>query len=318
MRSIILVMSTVKAACVQATPVFLDKMAGAEKACALIREAAAEGADLVVLPEAFIPGYPIWVWTDTIADYDQTRRLYGRLVEEGVSVDDECVAALKECCADVGVTLSIGVSEVNSEGSGKSLYNSNLLIGPEGELIACHRKLVPTGPERMFWSQGDGSTIGPWDTAVGRVGCLICWENYMPLARFAQIAGGAQIIAAPTFDEGEPWISTMRHSAKEARAFYLNSTLAFRPCDLPDELAAVRDSYGEDQEKWVKGGGSSITGPDGDILAGPLSGAEGILYADLDLNVINAASWNLDAGGHYARPDVLSLHVDRRPKPPMV
>jgi nitrilase len=280
-------------AAVQASPVFLDREATVDKACALIAEAGAAGAKLAVFPEAFIPGYPDWVW-------DTTERL--------------CEAA-----REAGTSVVIGINEVNVEASGNSLYNTLLVIDEAGELVAKHRKLVPTAAERLVWAQGDGSTLGVYDLPIGRVGALICWENYMPLARYAMYAWGTQIYVAPTWDRGEPWLSTMRHIAKEGGVYVVGCCIAMRRSDIPERLGLEKYyTSGHTQERdpeWVNVGDSCIVSPAGKFVAGPCHMEEDILYAEVDLRGMKGPHWMLDVAGHYGRPDVFQLTVNVQPNP---
>ena len=198
-------------AAVQATPVFLDRDATTEKACALAKEAAAGGASLVVFPEAFIPAYPDWVWR---LPAWQDGPFMHRLLDQAVAVPGPTTARLGEAARAAGVYLAVGVNEI----AGGTLYNTLLYLGPDGELAGTHRKLMPTGGERTVWGYGDGSTLGVVPTPFGVVGGLICWENYMPLARAAMYAQGVEIYLAPTWDNSDEWVATLQHIAKEGRA----------------------------------------------------------------------------------------------------
>ncbi|HSS78167.1 MAG TPA: carbon-nitrogen hydrolase family protein, partial [Thermoanaerobaculia bacterium] len=200
-------------AAVQAAPVFLDREATVDKACALIAEAGARGARLIAFPEGFIPAYPFWVWFIPAGNTHALRELYSELLDQAVSVPSDATERLCAAAREAGVNVAVGINERNSEASGSTLYNSLLYIGADGRILGCHRKLVPTAGERLVHAQGDGSTLAAYDLDIGRVGGLICWENYMPLARYAMYAWGEQIYVAPTWDRGEPWISTLRHIA---------------------------------------------------------------------------------------------------------
>jgi nitrilase len=302
------------AAVVQATPVFLDRDATIEKACGLIREAGRSGAGLVVFPESFIPTYPDWVWAVTAGETHLLGDLYAEFLAQSVNVDGPEIRPLAQAARDAGVYVVMGISERNSEASGASLYNSLLYLNPRGEVMGRHRKLVPTGAERLVWAQGDGSTLNVFDTSFGRLSGLICWENYMPLARYSLYAWGAQIYAAPTWDRGEPWLSTIRHIAAEGRVCVLSTCIALRKSDIPARLGLER-FYAWLEDEWVNPGDSAIVAPNGSFLAGPLHGQEGILYAELDLSKLAGPKWMLDVAGHYARPDVFELKVNRRPRP---
>ncbi|RMF94278.1 MAG: carbon-nitrogen hydrolase family protein, partial [Nitrospinota bacterium] len=197
-------------AAVQATPVFLDREATVEKACSLIAEAGAAGARLAVFPECFIPTYPLWIWFIPPYRTHDLRELYTELLDNAVTIPSETTDRLCAAARSAGVHVAIGVNEVNAEASGTTLYNTILFIDDSGNILGKHRKLVPTAGERLVHGQGDGSTLEVYDLPIGRLGGLICWEYYMPLARYAMYAWGAQILAAPTWDRGEPWISTLR------------------------------------------------------------------------------------------------------------
>ena len=227
---------TFRIAAVQAAPVFLDLEATIEKACRLIEEAAKGGAKLIAFPEAFVPGYPLWVWFIPSGKTHPLRALYARLHANAVSIPGPEVGRLADAAGDLGVTVAIGVNELNSEGSGSTLYNTLLYLGADGTVMGRHRKLIPTAGERLVWGQAAGCDLEVFDLSFARVSGLLCWENYMPLARYALIAWGEQVHLAPTWDRGEPWTSTMRHAAKEGRCFVVGACQAFHVDDIPDEL----------------------------------------------------------------------------------
>ena len=221
-------------AAAQTAPVFLDRAATVDKACSLIAEAGARGARLIAFPEGFIPAYPFWVWFIPAGNTHALRELYSELLDQAVTVPSDATDRLCAAAREAGINVAVGINERNAEASGSTLYNSLLYIGADGRILGCHRKLVPTAGERLVHGQGNGSSLAAYDTDIGRVGGLICWENYMPLARYAMYAWGVQIYVAPTWDRGEPWISTLRHIAKEGRVYILGCCSAMRRSDVPD------------------------------------------------------------------------------------
>ena len=301
-------------AAVQSSPVFLDREATVEKAAGLIEKAAAEGAGLIVFPETFVPAYPDWVWRSKPWD-DGPAEWTARLIEQSVVVPSPATAALGEAALAAGAYVSIGVNE--REASGTTLYNTQLYFGPDGTLLGKHRKLMPTGGERLIWGMGDGSTLLVLDTPFGRLGGLTCWENYMPLARAALYAQGIDIYLAPTWDNSDVWIPTLRHIAKEGRIFVVGVSFCLRGSDVPSHIPGRDALYGGDDD-WLCRGNSVIVGPEGQILAGPLLDTEGIVLAELDAAAARTSRRQFDPTGHYARPDVFRLHVDTRPRSPVV
>ena len=300
-------MSTVKVAAVQASPVFLDREGTTQKACALIEKAAADGAQLIVFPETFIPTYPDWVWRTK--PWEETfDKLFARLLDQSVEIPSETTASLAEAAKQANAYVSIGVNERD----GSTLYNTQLYFSPDGELVAAHRKLMPTGGERLVWGMGDGSSLSVIDTPFGRVGGLTCWENYMPLARAALYAQGIDIYVAPTWDNSDVWVPTMRHIAKEGRMFVVSVNFRIRGSDVPASVPDRDELYGG-ADDWLSRGNSVICGPHGEILAGPLTEEEGIVTAEIDPAQARAARYEFDAVGHYARPDVLQLKVNTHP-----
>jgi nitrilase len=294
-------------AAVQAAPVFLDRDATIAKACSLIAEAAGQGASLVVFPEAFVAGYPDWVWrTPAWHDGEFTRRLAGSAVE----IPSAATEQLGQAAADAGVYVAIGVNER----AGGTLYNTLLYFTPEGTLAGRHRKLMPTGGERTVWGMGDGSTLDVVATPFGVVGGLICWENYMPLARAAIYARGVDIYLAPTWDNSDTWLATLRHIAKEGRVYVIGVAPLLHGGDVPAELRG--ELYAEHGD-WMSRGQSAIVAPGGELLAGPVYEQAQILYAKTDLAEVQASRHEFDPVGHYARPDVFSLTVDVRPRLPV-
>jgi nitrilase len=295
-------------AAVQATPVFLDREATVDKCAALVKEAAGNGARLMVFPETFVPTYPDWVWR--VAAWDgESQELFGKLREQAVEVPSPATKALGAAAKRAKAYVSVGVNELD----GSTLFNTQLMFAPDGSLIGRHRKLMPTGGERLVWGMGDGSTLEVHDTPYGRIGGLICWENYMPLARTAMYAKGVDIWTAPTWDNGDNWVSTLRHIAREGRVYVIGVGTVLRGSDVPQDVPG-RELWGG-EEDWANDGHSAIVDPDGAILAGPLVGEEGILYAEVDAAHARAERVKFDPVGHYARPDVFQLSVDERAKP---
>ena len=291
---------TVTVAAVQATPVFLDTAATTAKACSLIKEAAAGGAELIVFPEAFIPTYPDWVWRlPAWHDGPYVERLYA----EAVAIPGPVTDQLGEAARDAGAVVAIGVNEIE----GGTLYNTLLYLDADGSVAGRHRKLMPTGGERTVWGYGDGSTLDVVRTEFGVVGGLICWENYMPLARAAMYAQGVDIYLAPTWDNSDTWIATLRHIAKEGGVHVIGVAPVLRGSDVPAELRG--DIYGG-ADDWMSRGNATIVAPSGDVLAGPLLEQEGILSATVDVAQARTQRRMFDAVGHYARPDVFTLTVN--------
>jgi nitrilase len=303
-----------KIAAVQACPVFLDRERTVEKACELIAEAGRSGARLVAFPEAFIPGYPVWAWFIPPGRNSDLREAYTRLHANAVTIPDASTNRLCDAARSAGIVVAIGLNERNAEASDSTLFNTLLYIGSDGSILGKHRKLVPTGGERLIWGQGDGSDLEVYSLPFAKVGGLICWENYMPLARYALSAWGAQIHIAPTWDRGEPWLSTMRHVAKEGRCFVIGCCQPFRKDDIPDHLS-FKTKYLADVDGWINPGDSVIVDPDGKIVAGPAREVETVLYADVRPEQLVGPRWQLDIAGHYARPDVFELLVHRTPRP---
>jgi nitrilase len=302
----------VTVACVQAEPVIMDRDATIEKLGRLAAEAAGSGAKLLVFPEAFIPAYPSSVWARALAGWAEpgAKEAFALLARESVEVPGEAVDRLAEIARENEVWLVTGVTERDPERPG-TLYNTLLYHAPNGSLALKHRKLVPTNHERLVWGQGDGEGLRAIETGIGRIGGLICWENYLPLARFALYESGVEIYIASTADDGDRWQPTLIHIAREARAFVVSPSHFQRASSYPQDFPLARLLDGID---LVGRGGSAILAPDGSYLAGPLYGEEGILYAELDPARLDEERQRFDPAGHYHRPDVLGLRVS--PNPP--
>jgi nitrilase len=303
---------TVVIAAVQAAPVFLDREATVDKACRLVEKAAADGAGLVVFPETFVPTYPDWVWRSRPWD-DGEAGWFDRLLDQAVELPGPATEALGEAARATGTYVSIGVNERD----GSTLYNTQVYVGPDGTLLGKHRKLMPTGGERLVWGMGDGSTLLVLETPFGRLGGLTCWENYMPLARAAMYAQGVDIYLAPTWDNSDVWVPTLRHIAKEGRVFVVGVNQCIRGSDVPADIPG-RDAIYAGDDDWMSRGNTAIVGPDGELLAGPLVEEEGIVMAEVDVARARASRRQFDPVGHYARSDVFTLMVDTRPKPAAV
>jgi nitrilase len=287
----------VRVACVQAEPVVFDRAATIAKVAKLAEEAAAGGAELVLFPETFVPVYPSNRWVRHLAHGAAGAPIFGRLLDQSVEVPGEHADAIGAIAREHGLWLAIGVNE-RERGT---IYNALLLYAPDGTLALHHRKLVPTNHERLVWGQGDGRGLETVDTGAARVGGLICWENHMPLARFALYEKGVEIYLAPTADDSEDWHDSLKHIARESRAFVVSSCSFQRASSYPDDVPLA------DGDELLDRGGSAILSPAGEYLAGPLWDEEGMLFADLDPAVLHAARQRFDPAGHYHRPEILSL-----------
>ncbi len=301
--------STIRVAVVQAASVIFDREATVDKACRLIGEAAAQGAQLVLLPEAFIPAYPRGLGFGMVVGMrtEEGRRLWQRYWENAVEVPSPATERLGRAAREAGVYLGIGVIE-SDRSTGGTLYCTLLYYGPDGAIIGIHRKLKPTAAERLIWGEGDGSTLTVLQTPLGRIGGLICWENYMPLARMALYGKGVEIYLAPTADARDTWQATLRHIACEGRCFVLGCNQYVTRAMHPPEMQHLPELT--TQPEVMCRGGSVIISPMGEVLAGPLWDQEGILTADLDRGEIVRSRMDFDVVGHYARPDVFQLIVN--------
>jgi nitrilase len=305
-----------KVAVIQKPPVLLDRAKTIEAALASIEEAASQGACLLVFPEAYIPGYPTWIWRlKPGGDMALSGELHARLRENAVDLARGDLQPLQDAAARHRVTLVIGMNELDSKFSGTTLFNTVVVIGPDGSLLNRHRKLMPTNPERMVWGMGDASGLKVVDTPAGRLGSLICWESYMPLARYALYAQGIEIYVAPTWDAGESWLASMRHIAKEAGCWVIGTATALQGNDIPADFPERDRLF--DPEEWINDGDAVVVKPMGGIAAGPLRREKGILYAEIDREAARRARRSMDVCGHYSRPDIFSLSVDRRPLDPV-
>ena len=308
----------IKAAVVQHPPVFLDLGASLDRAAALVAEAAAGGASLVVFPEAWFPGYPTWVWRLRPGeDMAVSADMHALLARNAINVGAGGLTPLQEIARAHGVVLVAGFNEIDARTSGSTIFNSAAVIDADGRIANHHRKLMPTNPERMVWGFGDGSTLRVVDTAVGRVGTLLCWENYMPLARYALYAQRVEIYVAPTWDTGDSWLATMRHIAREAGAWVIGCSTPMQAADVPADLPH-RDKLFPDPDEWINDGDAVVHRPFGPAVAGPMHREKGLLFADIDTAAVAAARRSFDAAGHYARPDVFTLTVNRTPQRPVV
>jgi nitrilase len=303
----------VKVAVVQAAPILFDREATVEKTCRLTVEAASQGAQLILFPEAFIPAYPRGLSFGTVVGSrsQQGRDTWQAYWSNAVDIPSPATEALGAAARQAKAYLVVGVIERD----GGTLYCTTLYFNPAGELVGKHRKLKPTAAERLIWGEGDGSTLTVIDTEFGKVGGLICWENYMPLARMAMYSKGVELYLAPTADSRDNWQATIRHIALEGRCFMLGCNQFVTKSMYPADLAGVEDLA--NQPEVMCRGGSAIISPLGEVLAGPLFDKEGMLFADLDLAEIGRSKFDFDVVGHYSRPDVFQLIVNEKPALPV-
>lgn len=301
-----------KVAVVQAAAVMFDREKTLEKVHRLARDAAAQEAKLVLFPEAFLSAYPRGMDFGAVVGSrtEKGRKDFQRYWESSVEVPGPAVDRLSEAARTNGIFLIVGVVERD----GGTLYCTVLFFAPDGKYLGKHRKVMPTASERLVWGFGDGSTLPVFDTPLGKVGAVICWENYMPLLRTAMYAKGIEIYCAPTADARDSWLASMRHIAVEGRCFVLSCNQFQHRRDFPSDYHSF---FGEDPDTIVTRGGSCIIDPLGNFLAGPNQEGEAILVAEIDRAQIIRGKYDLDVVGHYARPDIFQLHVDERPKQPV-
>ncbi len=296
---------SLRVAAVQATPVCFDRAATLEIVADHITLAGDGDADLVVFPESFVPGYPDWLWRTTPWS---DPGWYERFEANAVNLRGDDLDAVRSAAEAAGTWVALGVTERGLSGS---LYNSVVYIDHRGENAGVHRKLVPTGAERLVWANGQGPMLTVVDIHGVRVGALICWENYMPLARTAMYQQGIDVLLSPTWDNSDEWISTLRHTAKEGQVFVVGVTAFLRGSDIPRDLPGADELYG-DEDDLLSRGNTAIVAPGGELITGPLTGQAGTLTADLDLGLVATGRRKFDPLGHYSRPDILSLTINHK------
>lgn len=294
---------SLRVAAVQATPVCFDRGATLALVADHVALAGEDDVDLVVFPESFVPGYPDWLWRTTPWS---DRGWYERFEGNAVDVRGDDLDVVRSAAEATGTWVALGVTERGPSGS---LYNAVVYLDDRGENAGVHRKLVPTGAERLVWSNGQGPMLTVVEIDGVRVGALICWEMYMPLARAAMYQQGVDVLLSPTWDNSDEWTSTLRHTAKEGQVFVVGVTAFLRGSDIPRDLPAADELYG-DEDDHMSRGNTAIVAPGGELMTGPLIGEAGTLTADLDLGLVAAGRRKFDPLGHYSRPDVLSLTVN--------
>lgn len=302
----------VRVAVVQAASVAFDRKRTLQKVLDLTRDAAHQDAKLVLFPEAFVSGYPRGLDFGAVVGWrtEEGREDFKRYFQSAVEVPGPAVDTLSKAARANSVYLVVGVIE-RERGT---LYCCVLFFAPDGRFLGKHRKVMPTASERLIWGYGDGSTLPVFDTPFGRLGAVICWENYMPLLRTYMYSQGIEIYCAPTADHRDTWSATMQHIAAEGRCFVLGCNQFNRRRDFPENY---RTNFGDAPDTVISRGGSCIVDPFGKFLAGPNFDDEAILVAELDRGLLPKAKFDFDAVGHYSRPDIFRLTVDDRPKPPV-
>lgn len=291
-----------KVAAVQVAPAYLDRDSTLDIVVDHVRKAGVDGVDLVVFPESFVPGYPDWIWRRSPWSDGEW---YARFEQQAIEVPGPSLDKVCEAAKAARVWVALGITERSRSGT---LYNAVVYINSDGQVAGLHRKLVATGAERLIWGSGQGPMLTVVDIGGVKVGSLICWENYMPLARAALYQHGIDVLLAPTWDNSPEWVPTLRHIAKEGRVFVVGVTAHLRGSDIPRDLPGADEMYGGEDDH-LSSGNSTIVAPGGEILEGPLVGEAGTVTGVLDLDLIAAGRRAFDPVGHYARPDVLALNV---------
>lgn len=306
-----------KTAIVQEPPVYLNLAASMDCAISLVEQAAREGAKLLVFPEAWFPGYPTFIWRlPPGAGMGKTDELFAQLQANAIDLSRNGMAPLQDAAREHEMVIVAGYQELDGTVSGSTLYNSCIIIDADGRIANNHRKLMPTNPERMVWGFGDGAGLNVVDTAVGRIGALLCWENYMPLARYALYAQNIDIYVAPTWDSGETWQATMQHIAREGGCWVIGCATALEVSDIPTDIPYYDELF-PNKDEWVNPGDAVIYKPFGGIAAGPMHREKGLLIADINPSDARASRRKFDVTGHYARPDVFTLSINRSAKAPV-
>lgn len=301
-----------KVAVVQSGSEVMNKAKGIEKTKKLIEDAGKNNAKIIVFPESYLPAYPRGMSFGTIVGNrsQEGREDFYEYWNNSIQVPSSDTEEIGKAAKKAGAYVIVGVIEKDNEGSNGTLYCTVLFFGPNGDLLGKHRKLKPTGSERLIWGEGDGSTMPVFDTPYGKIGSLICWENYMPLARAAMYEKGIQIYIAPTADARDTWFASMQHIAAEGRCFVLSCNQYSRKEDYPEHIKSREDFL--DLPDELTRGGSCIVNPLGEFIVEPVIGKEEILYADIDLARIPEAQFDFDSAGHYSRPDIFQLTVNEK------
>lgn len=306
-----------KVAIVQEPPVYLNLPATMDRAVELVEKAAKDGAKLLVFPEAWFPGYPTFVWRlPPGTGMGKTDDLFAKLQANSVDLSQNGFAPLKEAARENDMVIVAGYQELDGDVSGSTLFNSCVIIDADGRIVNNHRKLMPTNPERMVWGFGDGSGLNVVDTAVGRIGALICWENYMPMARAALYAQNIDIYVAPTWDSGDTWLATLQHIAREGGCWVIGCATALEASDIPADIPHYDELF-PNKSEWVNPGDAVVYKPFGGVLAGPMHREKGLLVTEIDVSAARASRRKFDVSGHYARPDVFELSVNRAAMQPV-
>ncbi len=300
-----------KVAVVQEPPVYLNKTKSIARAVELIASAAKQNCELVVFPEVWLPGYPTFVWRlPPGAGMVKTDELFALSQKNSMDMGKDDLAPVRSAAKEHGIVVVMGHQEVDGKVSGSTLYNSVAIIDADGRLLNNHRKLMPTNPERMVWGFGDGSTLNVVETAVGRIGALICWENYMPLARYALYAQNIDIYVAPTWDSGDTWMATMQHIAREGGCWVIGCATSIEASDIPEGVPYREELFPQDDE-YINPGDAVVYKPFGGVHAGPMRKEKGLLVTDIEVPLATASRRKFDVTGHYSRPDVFTLKVNR-------
>jgi len=306
-----------KIAIIQHAPILSNRDATINKVVELTTEAAKEGAKLLIFPEAYIPGYPTYVWRlRPGGDMGLSSTIHDKMVNNAVDIIAGDLEPICQAAKQQQVDILIGCNELDSLNSRTTLFNSYVHISYKGEIINVHRKVMPTNPERMIWGFGDGAGIRVMDTPVGRVGSLICWENYMPLARMALFAQGIDIYVTPTWDSSDGWIGSMQHIAREGGCYVANCCTAMTAADIPADFPG-RDQLFQDEAEIINSGKSCLIEPGGNLQTEPLANEQTIIYGEVDLQKVRTSRRSLDIAGHYNRPDIFKFTLNQKPQASM-
>jgi len=300
-----------KVAIIQEPPVYLNLEKSFERAANFVKDAASKGSRLVVFPETWFPGYPEFVWRLKAGkDMKKTDDLFALSQKNSIDLKKDQMKPLQDIARENDVVIVAGYQEVDGEYSGSTLFCSCIIIDNDGTILNNHRKLMPTNPERMVWGIGDASGLNVVETAVGRIGALICWENFMPLARYTLYSQNIDIYVAPTWDEGEAWLATMQHISREGGCWVIGCATPIKASDIPNDIPHYNDVFPE-KDEWVNSGDAIIYKPFGELELGPIRKKKGIFTADIDISLSKVSRRRFDVAGHYSRQDIFKLRVDK-------